>query len=245
VAFEPRRPRIHALKYTMACDGIIAVSQAVRTVLVKAGVPASKVVVIPNAVETPGPPTSAADRRAARHKYGLAECDFAVGHLGAFSREKGQDVAIEAATILSERMPHLRMILAGEGSPSAPQNVPVLFPGFVADRDEFFAALDLFIMPSRSEGWGLAAAEALAHGIPVVASRTGGLPEIVQHGATGWLVAPSDPRALASAIADAASDAHRLQRMGARARSRGLEYSVERTADLTEKFYRRLRRSGL
>jgi glycosyltransferase involved in cell wall biosynthesis len=245
VAFEPRRPRIHALKYTMACDGIIAVSQAVRSILVKAGVPASKVVVIPNAVETPVVSASAGERRAARLKYGLAERDFAAGHLGAFTPEKGQDVAIEAAMLLSERMPHLRVILAGEGSPAAPPDARVLFPGFVADRNEFFAALDLFIMPSRSEGWGLAAAEALAHGIPVVASHTGGLPEIVEHGETGWLVQPNDPRALASAIADAASDAHRLQGMAAKARSRGFEYSVERTAGLTEKFYRRLHTSGL
>jgi glycosyltransferase involved in cell wall biosynthesis len=116
----------------------------------------------------------------------------------------------------------------------------VLFPGFVADRKEFFAALDLFIMPSRSEGWGLAAAEALAHGIPVVASDTGGLACIVEPGHTGWLVAPGDPRALAGAIEEAASDLQRLKEMSSRARESSARFSAQKTADLTEGFYRRL-----
>jgi len=240
VAFEPRYPRIHALKYGAGCHGVIAVSEPVRRVLVNAGVPETKIEIIPNGIESPEKETSAEERRAARLTYGIGENDFAVGHLGAFTREKGQDVAMEAFAILRDRMPGLRMILAGDGAPPVAPDARVLLPGFVTNRKEFFAALDLFIMPSRSEGWGLAAAEALAHGIPVVASDMGGLASIVEPGKTGWLVEPGDSRALASAIEEAASDPRRLKEMSSRGREGSARFSTQKTADLTEGFYRRL-----
>jgi len=244
VAFEPRYPSIHRLKYNATCHGVIAVSQAVRGALVSAGVSRDKVEVIPNGVELPAGLPSEQQRALARSKYGFDSHHFVAGHLGAFTPEKGQDVAIEAASLLSERIPQLRLILAGENPPVAQASPRVLFPGFIQDRDEFFAALDLFIMPSLSEGWGLAVAEALAHSVPVVASATGGLLEIVEPGETGWLVPPGDPQALADAIFEAASDPERLRRMGALGGERSARFSVARTAELTEAFYRRFWRNS-
>src|SRR5262249_8780979 len=148
-------------------------------------------------------------RRTARLKYGLSDQHFVAGHLGAFTAEKGQDVAAQAAALLEARMPHLRMVLAGEGALRVPATERGLVPGFITERDEFFAALDLFIMPSRSEGWGIAAAEALAHGVPVAASNTGGLAEIVQAGETGWLLPPGNAEALADAVYEADSNPQR------------------------------------
>ena len=240
VAFEPRHPAIHRLKYTATCDGIIAVSEAVRRVLLDSGVPGEKIEVIPNGVELPPAIATPEQRAAARRKFGFAREHFVVGHLGAFTHEKGQDVAIAAAALLRERLPQLRMILAGENPPGMPPDQRVQLPGFVDDRDRFFAALDLFIMPSRSEGWGLAAAEAMAHGIPVVASDTGGLREIVERNETGWLVTPGDPGALADAIESGASLLPHLGEMGLRARERARCFSSARTAELTEAFYQRL-----
>jgi glycosyltransferase involved in cell wall biosynthesis len=240
VAFEPRNRAIHRLKYSTTCHGIIAVSVAVREAMLQAGVPANKIEVIPNGVEFPAGIASEEQRAAARAKFGFTDDHFVVGHLGAFAQEKGQDVAIAAVALLKERMPQLRMILAGENPPSAPPDRRVQLPGFIENRDEFFAALDLFIMPSRSEGWGLAAAEAMAHGLPVVASETGGLRDVVVPGETGWLVTPGDPRLLAEAIARAACDPLKLREMGAQARERSRRFSSSRTAELTEAFYRRL-----
>jgi glycogen(starch) synthase len=205
-----------------------------------AGVPGEKIEVIHNGVELPSTTATGEQRAAARQRFGLAEDHFVVGHLGAFTHEKGQDVAIAAANLLRARMPRLRMILAGDNPPAAALDSRIQLPGFLENRGEFFAALDLFIMPSRSEGWGLAAAEAMAHGLPVAASDTGGLPEIVQPGETGWLLAPGDPQALADAIENAASDPARLHGMGAQARARSLCFSSARTAELTEAFYLRL-----
>ncbi len=113
-------------------------------------------------------------------------------------------------------------------------------PGFVDDLNQLYAALDLYIMPSRSEAWGLTALGAMANGLPVVASNIGGLPEVVEHGKSGWLIPPESPEALAEAIMDAASDAARLCEFGRNARERAAQFSVEQTVEKTERFYLRL-----
>ncbi len=164
------------------------------------------------------------------------------GHLGAFTQEKGQDVAAEALRLLRERMPRLRMILAGDGAARAELEASsgLTLPGHIEDASQLLAALDVFVMPSRSEGWGLAALEAMAAGLPVIASNTGGLAEIVDAGETGWLVPPGDARALAEAIENAAADRERLREMGLLARERARRFSVEETARRTEEFYLRI-----
>jgi glycosyltransferase involved in cell wall biosynthesis len=185
------------------------------------------------------PETAPRDRR----KFGLGESDFIIGHMGAFTKEKGQDVAVEAAGLLRASLPRARVVLAGDGPllseirGAAPDNVT--FPGFISDRAAFFAALDLFIMPSLSEAWGLAAIEAMAHGVPVIASDTGGLPEIIESGNGGWLVPAGDPAALAQAITAAASDRDLLRDQGRRARERAGLFSVGRMVEQTEAFYQR------
>lgn len=242
VAFAPNHPSVHRLKYTLTCHGIIAVSQAVRATLLGAGISGDRIEVISTGVAWPASLASEEERGAIRSRWGFDDGDFVVGHLGAFTAEKGQDVAVEAAALLQPRMPQLRMVLAGVGPlrNSLQTKGPVLFPGHVSCRAEFLAALDLFIMPSRSEAWGLAALEAMAHGVPVVASHVGGLPEMIEANGSGWLVAPGDAGELADAIERVASDREVLRAMGARARARAKHFSLEETAERTEAFYRRL-----
>ena len=232
VAFRPSNPWLHRLKYKWTCHGVIAVSDAVRRGLIDCGVPAAKIEVIHTGVEIPE--LVSRDR---------SRSDFVIGHMAAFTEEKGQDVAVAAAALLLPSLPHARIILAGGGPMldkirrQAPQNVT--FPGFVSDRAAFFASLDLFIMPSRSEAWGLAALEAMAYGVPVIASDVGGLPEIVEAGNGGWLVPTGDSTALARAIAVAASDPDRLRIQGQKAQDRARLFSTDRMVEQTEAFYRR------
>jgi glycosyltransferase involved in cell wall biosynthesis len=232
VAFRPRNPWLHRLKYQWTCSGIIAVSNAVRSGLIDSGVAADKIEVIHTGIEVPD---------LARRQPSTTE--FVVGHMGAFTEEKGQDVAVTAAALLQPSLPRARFDLAGEGPLLAPMRARapgnVTFPGFVSDRAAFFAGLDLFIMPSRSEAWGLAALEAMAHGVPVIASDVGGLPEIVEPGNGGWLVPVGDPAALARAITAAAAEPDRLREQGEKARERARRFSVDRMVVQTEEFYRR------
>jgi glycosyltransferase involved in cell wall biosynthesis len=249
VAFTPRHRLIHRWKYSRTCHGVIALSQSVRQVLIAAGVPDSHIEVIVPGIEMPkelpGP-----DRRAeARARWGFSINDFVIGHAAAFTHEKGQDVALQAALLLAPRFPPARMLLAGDG-PERLQPAMIerarqasgiaQLPGFVDDLDEFYAALDLFIMPSRSEAWGLTALRAMAWGLPVIASNVGGLPEAIKHGKSGWLIPPESPEALADTIVDAASNPERLREFGRNARERAAQFSMERTVERTEQFYLRL-----
>src|SRR5438105_12816709 len=95
-------------------------------------------------------------------------------------------------------------------------------------------------MPAGSEAWGLGALGAVARGIPVIASKVGGLAEIVRHGDGGWLVPPDDAEALAAAIVEAASDRERLKAAGQAARRRAALFSLRQTIERTEAFYHRM-----
>jgi len=249
VAFPPRHPAIHRFKYTRTCHGVIAASESVRAVLAGVGVPAERVEVITAGVDLPPHLPDLETRARVRAEWGAAETDFVAGHAGGFTLEKGQDLALDALLALSVRLPRLRLVLAGEGPLSeSPAFVEKLrragdrarLLGYVEDLPAFLVGLDLFLMPSRSEGWGLAALHAMAHGLAVVASRVGGLAEIVEDGVTGWLVEPNSAAALADAVAAAAADPQRLRRFGGNARERARGFAPERTVACTEAFYLRL-----
>lgn len=244
VAFTPRHPLVHRWKYSLTSNGVIANSQAVRRVLLDAGVPDAHIEVIEPGIELPPARPSAATRAEARARWNLSPDHFVLGHIGAFTREKGQDIAVQAAALLAPKLPHARILLAGDGPEkaalerAAPDNVQ--FPGFLDDPDSIYSALDLFIMPSRSESWGLTALRAMSFGIPVIASAVGGLAELVEPGISGWLVPPESPEALAAAILEAASDADRLRQLGCNARTRAEQFPIARTVERTEQFYLRL-----
>jgi glycosyltransferase involved in cell wall biosynthesis len=249
VAFTPRHPLIHRWKYSRTCHGVIALSQSVRQVLIEAGVPDSHIQVIVPGIEMPKELPGPDLRAKARARWGFSTDDFVIGHAGAFTHEKGQDVALEAALLLAPRFPRARMLLAGDGPDRTKAAMIELarqasgiatLPGFVDDLNQFYAALDLFIMPSRSEAWGLTALRAMSYGLPVVASSVGGLPEAIEEGKSGWLIPPEAPEALAGAILDAASNPERLREFGRNARERAAQFTMDRTVERTEQFYLRL-----
>jgi glycosyltransferase involved in cell wall biosynthesis len=249
VAFPPRHPLIHRWKYAKTCHGIIANSESVRHVLISAGISDSTIEVIPPGIDLPAQLPSAEFLAQARTRWRFAEGDFVIGHAGAFTREKAQDIALEAAILLAPRLPQARLLLAGDGPQrSNPRMLDLVrqtaaiarLPGFLDDLTDFFAALDLFIMPSRSEAWGLAALRAMANGLAVIATDVDGLRELVLRDNTGWLVPPESPAALADAIEAAALNPALRCEYGHQGRERAAQFSMERTVQQTEKFYARL-----
>jgi glycosyltransferase involved in cell wall biosynthesis len=249
VTFLPSDRWSHRLKYAHTCDAVVAVSDFVRQLLIRAGVPESKIEVIPDGIEIPTAPPTLALRTQARARWGFDEQEFVVGHLGAFTPEKGQDVALESLHLVAVKLPQVRLLLAGDGPTLTRPEIAraiarakdrVTLCSVVENLEEFYPALDLFVMPSRAEGLGSSVLHAMAFGLPVVASRVGGLPEIVAEGEMGWLVSPGSPSALAVAIVAAASDQQRLMQFGQNARQRAHQFSADIMLERTEALYCRL-----
>ena len=185
-------------------DAVIAVSEAdARFLHEQFHIPEELVTVIPNGI--PGfdtlPP-----RAEARARLGLPEEGSPiVGYLGALEPKKGI-LDLVKATTECER-PDMIVILAGEGTllPGLRQRAPELpftlrAPGRVEDIATFLAALDVFVLPSHQEAMPLALLEAMSAGLPVVATRVGGVPEAVHDQVSGLLVEPSDFEQLAAAL---------------------------------------------
>lgn len=199
-------------------DAYVCPSQFVASQTIRGGFPADRVHVVPNFADLPTdiPP------RAGPGKY--------IAYVGRISPEKGLDVLLEAARITG-----LPVKIAGNPSPmpelvaGAPKNVE--FVG-VVKRDAmpaFLADARMLVVPSIwYEAFGLVAAEAMAYRVPVIASRLGGLPEVVEDGVSGLCVPPKDACALAGAMAELWKAPGRCAAMGEAGRTKALrEYSAD------------------
>ena len=175
-----------------------------------------------------------------------------VGAVARLSPEKGLDDLLRAVALLAGRGVALRVVLAGDG-PSRASLTRLAAALGIAGRVEFrgevsheqvpavLAELDIFVMPSRAEGFGVAALEAQAMQVPVVATRVHGIPDVVQEGVTGLLTLPRDVEALAGAIGRLAADAELRAEMGGAGRAFVEErYRWEDNTAQMERLYRSL-----
>ena len=193
----------------------IAISEPVRRHLVEDfHVPPERVRLIWNGVEpsefAERPPAEALARFRAQHR--LPEGGPVIGIVGrlASGRVKGLDLLLEATRLLLRRHATLRLLMVGDGPrrPFLEAQVDALglrecarFTGSLADVRVPLALLDVFVFPARwPEGFGLSLIEAMAAGRPVVATRAGAVPQIIEHGRQGLLVEPENPQALAEAV---------------------------------------------
>jgi glycosyltransferase involved in cell wall biosynthesis len=252
VTFFPSDGWTFRLKYGHTCHAVIAVSENIRELSVQAGVSSDRITVIPDGIDFPAQLPSTTEGLRLRNSWQCRNDDFVVGVLGASTSEKGHDTAVEAFSLLTESLPNGRLVLAGNGTDvrtgksigggsHASSRITRLGP--IENLGEFFPGLDLFIMPSKSEGLGSSALWAMAYGLPVVATRVGGLPEIVVENETGWLIPPDSPQALADAILLAARDRAKLIEFGQSGRKRAEKYSAAIMVNSTEALYQRLVRA--
>lgn len=216
-------------------DAVVAVSRAVARRLVEDhGVPSPRVRTIPNGIEHDRFEEASKDgtRPAVRRALDLAPSDRVVLVPAVLREGKGHEVLLRALPEIRRRIPDLRVLLAGSGEREAALRSAVKeqeldgvvrFLGHRDDVPRLLAACDVVVLPSFAEALPTVLLEAAAAGRPAVATRTGGVPEVVKDGATGILVRPGDPVRLARAIAALLSDPERTRRLGTAARRRSRE----------------------
>jgi glycosyltransferase involved in cell wall biosynthesis len=187
---------------------VIAVSARMRDDLLGEGLHPDKVALVTNAVETVGDSTMQSERHATRARLGIVDQEFVLGSVGRLSEEKGVHHLLDALALRAPDHPW-RLVIIGDGPRRdeleemvrrAGLSERVIFAGFQSDVSPWYAAMDVFVLPSLTEGTPMALLEAMARRIPVVASAVGGVPAIISSGVNGLLVPPADTRALSDAI---------------------------------------------
>lgn len=235
---EPSRALNHAA--ARLANAVIAVSSSAV-----AGLPAAAhPVVVANGADP-----------AAFEPVPAAAAAFHVACATRLTREKGVDVLVRAAAIVKSDVPDFRVLVLGDtqaGHEAYRDELVdltgrlgvtdvVCFAGFVDQPFRHWAGARVYVQPSRREAFGLAAAEAMASGLPVIASSVGGLVDVLDEGRAGVLVPPDDPQALAEAIKGLLDDPERAAELARAGRQRAAtHYTVDRMVDGVEAVYRRL-----
>ncbi|WP_437570980.1 glycosyltransferase [Sorangium sp. So ce542] len=209
--------------YVRLADAIIAVSGDLATKLRRDLGVRRPVHVIRNGID--GARVRAGRRERLRAELRLPEDARVLGTVAVLSRQKGIDVLLDAAGEVLGRDPRAHVVIAGDGPARADLEARragmaarerVHFLGLRSDVPDVMAGLDAYVLSSRWEGLPLAVLEAMAAGKPIVATRVGGVPEAIEDGAGGYLVAPEAPRALADRLLALLSDPAAAAAMGAR-----------------------------
>ena len=219
-------------------DCIVVVNREVERFVLALGIPATRVVRIPNAVETSQfYPASGAEEMATRRRLDLPAGKTIVLYVGRLEPVKGLDILLRAWALLPEHVRVNALLLIVGGGPehekllgladSLGVHESVLLTGSKQDVRDYYWAADIFVLPSRAEGLSNAMIEAMACGLPVVASNVGGAPDMVEEGKNGTLFEAESHNELAQKLASMFAMQNRWIEMGALARQ-----SVELYADL-------------
>lgn len=225
-------------KATLGMCAAIAVSSSGNIDDIAGAVPAlsGRISVIPNSVET----VKDARTDLTREKLGIGKNTKVLGCTGRLTRQKGQDILIDAASLLIQKGNDIKLLLAGDGDTRAELESAargkgigdrVLFLGRRNDIPGILRLFDLYAAPSRWESFNIALGEAMAAGVPCVASDISGHKDLCSEGKTASLVRPGDPEALAAAVLRALSDPAGAERMAMNAKRRvETEFTVEKMA---------------
>jgi glycosyltransferase involved in cell wall biosynthesis len=229
-------------------DCFIAASNAIRAMLVADGVPESQVVTVHEGIDIEhvlaAPPVNV------HEAFFLPHHAPVVGNVGALVPHKGHRHLIEAAHLVVQQLPDTRFVILGEGElrehlehlvREHHLEKHVLLPGFRIDVLGCIKAFDLFVMSSVTEGLGTSLLDAMACSKAIVATKAGGIPEVVDDGVTGLLVEPRDHHGLAAAIVRLIKDAPVRQRMAEAGFERvSARFTLERMVAETANVYARV-----
>ena len=248
---EPLRRFLDRHVVARLADVFVAVShEDARRMVSVEGIDPSLVRVVPNAIPAPRPGSP----ERLRSHLGIPDDAPVVGVVGLLRAQKALEVLVDAAALMRDRVPGLRVLIAGDGPERARLEALVRARGLESvvsllgvrsDVPDVLAALDVAVLTSDFEGTPLAVLEYMAAGKAIVATRVGGVPELLDEGEHGLLVPPRDPAALAEAVELLLADPVRRHALGRAARERQRrEFDLNATVRGLEALYEELLRSA-
>jgi L-malate glycosyltransferase len=237
-------------------DRIICVSEAVQqVVLERENVALDRTTVIPNGTSIPDEDDGSSAEQT-RRELGFGPEHLVVGMVANLNRAvKGVNYFIEALPLIVKQVPRARFLILGDGHERETHQTRavelgvgdrVVFAGFQPEVAPYYRAMDLSVLTSLSEGFSISILESMSHGLPVVATRVGGNPELIVDGETGILVPPRDPQAFADAVVRVLEAPSLRSSLGRLARRRVQDhFSLPIVTRQYEALYRQVLNSGV
>ena len=227
---------------------IITVSGKIKSDLVEKGLKENKIQIIQNAVESIDDATwFQQQRQNVRRKYEIKETEIVLGYVGRLSVEKGVKYLIEAGADMVKAGVQVRILIIGDGpqkkeikQTAQEQGLgeKVLFAGFQQNVSAILPAFDTFVLPSLTEGTSMALLEAMACGLPVIATAVGGTPKVLVSQVNGMLVPPESPEAIVHAVMQLIEDEALRNRLGHEAKQTiASDFSITRWIGKIESIY--------
>lgn len=224
-------------------DRIVAISDAVRDILRQDGIPTDKITVVKSGVD---PKRLAGVVPFTKADMGFPNDSIVIGQLAALADHKDQTTLLKAVSLLKEKNPRLRFALVGDGplrseleALAKQLNITdrVTFFGFRSDAPRFLAGFDYFCLSSKEEGLGTSLIDAMLLKIPVIATRAGGIPELIEDGQTGLLAEPQNPTHLAETILKALAANFPKRQIIEAAFQKAQSFTIDRTTNQMEHLY--------
>ena len=248
------KERLKGLKFgaiNWGAQSIVAVSKSLRSDIInRTPIRANKVRVVYNGIVTADFEQPHSNQL--RQQFGWSKDDIIVGSLGNIRSAKGYDILLQAAALLKNETTSFRFMIAGQGKQGLFDELLELrtrlgledhvhFLGFHADPPGFLANLDIFLLPSTSEGFSIATIQAMAGNLPVIVTRSGGPEEIVTHAENGWMVEAGNPQAIAEALEKLAVEPELRMRLAENAKKHAMNsFDIDAMLSSYEKIYSEL-----
>ncbi|MDP7035984.1 MAG: glycosyltransferase [Planctomycetota bacterium] len=234
-------------------DRTVVLSQAVERFMIEVGAAQPETTrLVPYGIDLEAFDRSArdTDRAEIRREWDLDEDAFVLGCVARLEPQKAHLDLLEAVARIRPKHPEIKLLLIGDGTLRHPLEArsaqedlrdAVRFTGVRSDIPRLLAGLDLFVLSSHWEGFGLVLLEAMAARLPIVATSVGAIPEIVVDGETGLLAPPKDPEQLAQSIGELASDRARSRAYGQAGRNRAAQdFTLDQTVSRLTRVYEEL-----
>ena len=249
VDFPIEKNLFSRLKYnTRKISKIVAISDFIRKVLIQDGIDENKIVTIRSGTDIYKYDKVLPDNNF-RERYGIEENNTILGTVAAFAGHKDYPNLLNAFKIVKEEIKNTKLVCVGDGplfeemkniAAEPKVNNDVIFLGFRNDIGQLLKVFDIFILASKKEGLGTSLIDALAVGLPIVATRSGGIPELIDHNKNGILVESKNPQQLAENLIELIKNKEQQKLLSISAKESALKFSIEKTVEQNIELYKNL-----